>query len=1265
MQKGKNGMRRVAALVCSVALFATLLPVQVLATDEGIQEPLTAVTLLNENGEETVSEQGDADNQQDEAVACTKNADCAAETHEEGCPKYVAPAEKEDTNPVVSCTKSEDCVAETHKEDCPKYVAPVEGEGTEPAVSCTKTPDCQADTHEEGCPKYEEKPSAPAVNGDKTGNTPAEPQEEKPEFMALQDNGTAGVENQADLEAAISSANGTAENPTVITITSDIELTTPISFTGKFVLLEGADSDVVISAGPDFDTTTSMFSVGSEEDVAGTLDNPISGLSLKNITIDLQSRGRAIVAKYAEINLLEGSLIQNGNFTSDGGAAIYLSNQAKLNMYSGACLSDNTSARNGGAVCIWPDGAFNMYGGTITRNSGNYGGAIWNSGGTIYIEGGTISENHQKEYGTIGSQDGSTCVIESKSQDDPVRIVDNTSDSWRCGVFGNAGSTLTIKGVLFQNNTIEAQTIAAGATVWAGKNSSGNGSCRIENNTFAGNTSPAINVGNGAIVGANVTDENQTLKFSGILYLSKAIPEGSILSVQQSVNTITDGTAVVKGTEGYTLTTSDLEKTNFRINTAATWALILDQANNQFVAKSGVKVTFNANTGGESQTSTQQVPLNQATALRANLFVREGYTFMGWNTNEDGTGTKYNNGAQVTFGTDITLYAQWIKTPTLTDSEIQMFTDTALRVAELPGATLSNLTTEDTDIVAISNLELTPKEVDQTATIAAVMTYNGYSFPVSFEVKTVPMNITFGTGKGENPGGIITYQYDGGQAPAFSQFATFYPAEISDGRVSPVEGSSAVTLVEGKDIVFNYDAGAGSNDYEYLPLNVTSEANPETGLPVTVKLLNENYCFVTASNVTPGAELRLSVVVTNDLTESAITGLGDATLSFTYDGTGKAAVTGLTDISADNISQFTLHFHGWGGTAFAEQHLTGDASVFTEEAVAKIAPKEPGSYLMIFTGVSENHYAYQSWIMTINKATVTITAADKTVITGDSDGLPPLTSEDYTVTGLVGNDKLTTPPTLDYEYGANVDTVGTYDIIPSGAAADEKYYTLQYVNGTLHVEKIAIIEGADQTWTQGSGNDLVIRSNADFSDFLRVEVNGNALVRDQDYTVRSGSTIVTIKAAYLDTLAAGDYTFAIVSKTGTASTHFTVKAKAAGESGASGNTGAATTTPAPSGSNVTYYTCPACGYHDWTATAEGYKCNHCGYVESAKQLSGYGNVKGVYEPKTSAAAAQSVSSSAIPQTGDVMPIGLMGGVTVIAAAAFVALFVLRKRQNND
>ena len=111
----------------------------------------------------------------------------------------------------------------------------------------------------------------------------------------------------------------------------------------------------------------------------------------------------------------------------------------------------------------------------------------------------------------------------------------------------------------------------------------------------------------------------------------------------------------------------------------------------------------------------------------------------------------------------------------------------------------------------------------------------------------------------------------------------------------------------------------------------------------------------------------------------------------------------------------------------------------------------------------------------------------------------------------------------------------------------------------------------------------------------------------------------------------------------------------------------ATAAPSVGGSEV-YYTCVACGHHDWTATAEGYKCNYCGHLESVKQLSGYANVKGTYEPKTStakAAAAKSAvkSSSAIPQTSDDMPIV---PIAVIAIAALLGLgvTVVLKRKHN-
>ena len=51
-------------------------------------------------------------------------------------------------------------------------------------------------------------------------------------------------------------------------------------------------------------------------------------------------------------------------------------------------------------------------------------------------------------------------------------------------------------------------------------------------------------------------------------------------------------------------------------------------------------------------------------ALSANSFTREGYTFIGWNTAADGSGTGYDDGQQTpnvtaTDGATVTLYAQW------------------------------------------------------------------------------------------------------------------------------------------------------------------------------------------------------------------------------------------------------------------------------------------------------------------------------------------------------------------------------------------------------------------------------------------------------------------------------------------------------------------------------------------------------------------------------------------------------------------------------
>lgn len=52
-----------------------------------------------------------------------------------------------------------------------------------------------------------------------------------------------------------------------------------------------------------------------------------------------------------------------------------------------------------------------------------------------------------------------------------------------------------------------------------------------------------------------------------------------------------------------------------------------------------------------------------AANLSANRYQRSGYTFTGWNTVENGTGTPYSAGANYNFAADLTLYAQWEAVP--------------------------------------------------------------------------------------------------------------------------------------------------------------------------------------------------------------------------------------------------------------------------------------------------------------------------------------------------------------------------------------------------------------------------------------------------------------------------------------------------------------------------------------------------------------------------------------------------------------------------
>ena len=70
-------------------------------------------------------------------------------------------------------------------------------------------------------------------------------------------------------------------------------------------------------------------------------------------------------------------------------------------------------------------------------------------------------------------------------------------------------------------------------------------------------------------------------------------------------------------------------------------------------------VMFNAN-GGSGTMANQTIATGASANLKTNTFTYAGYTFSGWNSAANGSGTAYANGASYTMGTgNVTLYALW------------------------------------------------------------------------------------------------------------------------------------------------------------------------------------------------------------------------------------------------------------------------------------------------------------------------------------------------------------------------------------------------------------------------------------------------------------------------------------------------------------------------------------------------------------------------------------------------------------------------------
>ena len=324
-----------------------------------------------------------------------------------------------------------------------------------------------------------------------------------------------------------------------------------------------------------------------------------------------------------------------------------------------------------------------------------------------------------------------------------------------------------------------------------------------------------------------------------------------------------------------------------------------------------------------------------------------------------------------------------------------------------------------------------------------------------------------------------------------------------DGAVSytVTNGTGEATIVDGSKLnptkagtVFVTATKAGDNNYEAVTsaakeITIAKAIYGDKEIPVSAKIGSIKTVDLT-TGIVPGGSLSWSAkqdaysVVEN-------VSLNGSTFSFTVRNSegvvGKIAQVSYT-VSSDNYADYVLTItitatdkDKQTGFKFENSSVTktyGDAdftlaatgaaagstvtyessnqTVATVDANGKVTIKGAGTAVITAKASATEGYeqATATYTLTVGKKTVTVKAKDQTAYVGDK--APALGEDSYTVSGLVGEDTLTTQPTVKYvgaddnEITPDMTKTGEVKILASGAAASGNY-TIRYEDGKLTV----------------------------------------------------------------------------------------------------------------------------------------------------------------------------------------------------------------------
>ena len=425
-------------------------------------------------------------------------------------------------------------------------------------------------------------------------------------------------------------------------------------------------------------------------------------------------------------------------------------------------------------------------------------------------------------------------------------------------------------------------------------------------------------------------------------------------------------------------------------------------------------VKFNANDGSGSM-SNQTFTYGTAQNLTANAFTRTGYTFAGWNTKADGSGTNYADKASVnslstTNDETVNLYAQWTKVHTITwkvngqqygekqevvdgqtigtlpkepdapgacsDKEFRGWTESAIVSNDGTGITyISTSTKPDGDetyhaVFATKTTGESTTTIEKTKTEtfenqSASTTYNStQNYTAANSNAGIAWKIYYGT---VSESDVIT-----GSKSAHMRWYDSAPTNLpyieSQTKVSKLKSISYNVITSDTDYKYSVSYSTNGTSWTAIATNQSASTTKQT----KTHTINANGV---------DAYIKIAITSNSNLTDKATFRVDDVT--FTYLESTTTTTTTYTDYVTSCTPQYTITLNPNGGV-FAETP-TG----WTKEDNNYTQTIAENTQLNLPTPTHANNYEFVGWNDGADNHKGTYTATSDVTLTAQWQCIPP------------------------------------------------------------------------------------------------------------------------------------------------------------------------------------------------------------------------------------------------------------------------------------